>query len=283
MENINLQSVLDQLVKEERDVAASILHKWFVDRCSQIHRTLVKESVEQTDDDAEQTDENLSPISGIQTADDDVDELILTPDELPEAGDNDPDPDDNEFPDDNETDVETPGDMGDEVGLEDRVDDLEQELQKLRAELQAAITGDEAPEEPEDDEAELSFEDLDESFELERVTPAKLDRPVYAADGGNAPQAEHKSLLPTHAPRDRIGGGPIETKVTEFTGHDREPSPTVKSGRLFKNQVKNAETALEKVPARGPKGSLLAKETPEDSKAESLMGGRNDLRGPRPF
>jgi hypothetical protein len=236
-------------------------------------------------EEAEKTDENLSPISGIQTADDDVDELVLTPDELPEAGDEDPDPDpdDNEFPDDNETDVETPGDMGDDVGLEDRVDDLEQELENLRAELQAAITGDEMPVDPEVDEAELSFEDLDESFELERVTPAKLDRPVYAADGGNAPKPESKSLLPNHSPRDRIGGGPIETKVTEFTGHEREPSPTVKSGRLFKNQVKSADTALEKVPERGPKGALLAKETPEDSKADSLMGGRNDLRGPRPF
>jgi hypothetical protein len=104
---------------------------------------------------------------------------------------------------------------------------------------------------------ESDYADLDESFELEKVTPQKLEKPTYSGTGGSAGTVNDKSLISGKNKPDVYAHDPIE-----FGGEDKpkylgDDTPEYKKAPLRKNQVKNAEDDLEKVPAMGPKNALL--------------------------
>ncbi len=299
--DINLQSVLDRLIREERDEAASLLHTWFVNHCSRINNSLMEDDAV-PDEDEEEVDENLSPISGIQTADDDVDDLVLTHDEVPE----DEGEESELLPDEEGDDIDSGEEpaTGDDVDLEDRVEDLESELADLRSEIKAALGVDDGevggemggemdpeakspgkfdddPDSKDEDDVEFNFEDLEEAFELEKVTSPKMNTATYSGTGGKPGAENTKSPLPNLSPEKRFAGKPVEIKSTNYDGMERQPSPTVKTRPLLKNQVKNAESNLEKVDPKGPKSALLNNkgEGFSDTNNDSLMGGKTDLRG----
>lgn len=330
MDQINLQSVYDKLIKEGQEEAAiELLHNYFTKTCANIYDNLMNEEVHvhvhqedetpvlANEDEGDEepwndgvgnwfkgtdqhghpkpydhpgdviqddTDENLSPINGSQDMDVDGDTVV----------------DDDAI------------DADDDVGLEDEVEDLKNEVEELKAQLKAQLDFDpeEDPGEEEEvvavsdddddgsnedekeedeveegnaDDEEDKFDDLEESFELERVNDPHLDGYKTIGSDNEKFNRNDRSPIPNNSPDDRVGGEPVEIRAEEYDGVDRQPSPEVKQVPLRKNQVKNAADDLESVGSKGPKDALLNKERelfPDDNKSKSPIGaGAFDLRG----
>jgi hypothetical protein len=73
MNKVNLQSVLDNLIKEDTSKATELLHQWFLEACADINNNMIREELHvhvhsdspeaaTEDDDLEG---NLSPINAI--------------------------------------------------------------------------------------------------------------------------------------------------------------------------------------------------------------------------
>jgi hypothetical protein len=113
---LDLQSVLRHLLDEDTGTASQLVHKWLGKQCS----SLYKESMEEHN---KPTNENLSPISGINNADDNVDTVIDV-----DRGEEDPEGDPEQF------------DAGeDDLDLEDRVDSLEAEYAALKSQISQLV------------------------------------------------------------------------------------------------------------------------------------------------
>jgi len=123
------------------------------------------------------------------------------------------------------------------------------------------------------------FQDLEESFELERVKDPDMSEGSEAGDGKK--QAVTKdSPIPQRKTEDRVGGAVVEIKGKTHKGYAREASPGVNTKPLLKNQVSNAKSDLVAVKQpEGDKAALLNKGPAPDKGKSPIGGGAVDLRG----
>ena len=306
MQKVDLKKVLDMLINEEQDKAEGLLHQWFVEKTKAIHENLMQdddvlENDIEDDQDEVQSEEFYGEAEGSEDEDDGKEVDALASDDVSNDLDGDDDDgtvdhvpggDDEPFT-GSEEDMTT-----DPAAIMDQFDDLQSDLARLKAEFEK-ITGDDGSEDPDgdigsspdmtmpndvsepvdepvesfaqDEEVpfnESDFADLEESFELEKVTPEKLEKPTYSGTGGSPGATNDKSLIAGKTKPDVFANHAIK-----FGGEDKprylgDDTPEVKKAPLRKNQVKNAADDLEEVPAMGPKGALL------NNKGEGFSGDK---------
>lgn len=288
-----LTKVLDLLVAEEREAAALALNEWFAEQ----HQSIVSQLTEEDKDEEEDLDESI-------TITVDGDESVASDVEMVEA--------EEEFEVEDEVEVDADGDVEEfgaeeefveEEPLTDRVDDLEAQLEEIRAQF-AELMGDEA----EDEEVEVDVEDEEEEEVEEDVMPGvpgvktpfsqqsgidaegykdiheavELDTVKEPIEGdkevGNGPKVkiDTHSPVPNVKPDDRVGGTPVVVKGPEYKGYAMQTPPPVK-GNDIKGKVRNAKKDLKDVPADGDKSAILNKE--KSTNDLSPISGQEELRG----
>jgi hypothetical protein len=216
MSKVNLQSVLEKLVNEERNQASSLLHQWFVEKCADINKQLVEDVHIHVHGDEDPDDVSVhgtptgkSPLidqdTDIEEADEDFDDLNAEDGEdtgnedlegLDDTGEEDgmEAEDGGEFNDDEELggdDLDGEGDEDlDPSELEDQVESLEAELKELKDQLKAFI--DDEGEETEDKDVE-SEDNEDENPDAEADEKGDHEEPDGDEDeDGNEPGEEDK-------------------------------------------------------------------------------------------
>ena len=188
------EQMLEHLVNEETDKAKELFHQLVVEKSREIYETILAEDFTTEEDAAEEDEEDLD-----EAKDDDEDEEMDESFGFAEAGDEmDGDEGDigGDASDDFVSDIDAGGDEGDEEGMggegdiEDRVVDLEDALDDLRAEFEA-LMGDEAGEGHDDmggDDMggmdDMGDEESDDSFMREYVE--KVGNPKGGDNGANA-------------------------------------------------------------------------------------------------
>jgi hypothetical protein len=149
-----------------------------------------------------------------------------------------------------------------EQPIEDRVSDLEAELQRLAAEFDAAIGGDDdeaglVADEPVADEAEEEeqFESLEEGV-VDTLTPVTVKTGEgQVADGKVAVNTVSPALsLPVDA---RQAGKPVEIKSEERNGFDLEQAPKSATLPAGRNTMKKAGETQTSVKKEGDKSAVL--------------------------
>ena len=180
------EEMLEKLVNEDRAGAEELFHDIVVEKSREIYENLLETDLEEeevdeaTDEEVDEaTDEEVDEATDEEVDESeeeveegfDLDEFEVEPVEA-DAGDDFIDDVMDGGDDDEEGDDEDEGDMDDE-DMEDRLVDLEQELDKLRAEFEAEM-GDEGDDMDADDEDE---EEAEESFDLgmEEATDEEVD------------------------------------------------------------------------------------------------------------
>jgi hypothetical protein len=140
MSKVNLQSVLDNLIREDTNKATELLHQWFLEACADINDNIIREElhvhVHSNSPEAateEDTVENLSPINGSQDMDTDGDSMEFSTDD---DSSEDEDDDSDMFAGDDDA-VDT-GD-GEDSEVEDDIDDLKAELEDLKKQLASQL------------------------------------------------------------------------------------------------------------------------------------------------
>ena len=215
----NLEQILELLLAEENEQAEELLHEYVVAKARQQYERVLDESeeVEDLDESEEEVDESSC---GSKKKDEDLEEMMDHSDpsadyvedvtaisdevEADEFGEGD-DEDDGEM------------DMGDDGDVEDKIDDLEDELQALKAEFEKLMSDDDDAEDDAEgamdaamdaDADEIEFDDqemesveydLDEDFDenleeatklSDQVSPqstTKLNVPDPGADNNQSP------------------------------------------------------------------------------------------------
>ena len=177
------EQMLEHLVNEETDKAKELFHQLVVEKSREIYETILAEDFTTEEDAAEEDEEDLD-----EAKDEDEDEEMDESFGFAEAGDEmDSEEDDigGDASDDFVSDIDAGDDEGDEEGMggegdiEDRVVDLEDALDDLRAEFEA-LMGDEAGEGHDDMGGE---EELEDSFMREYVE--KVGNPKHGDNGAN--------------------------------------------------------------------------------------------------
>lgn len=313
-----LEKVLELLINEQQEEASRLLHDWFVEKARNIHQELVAEDDHVMEDDLDDDGEfNVKDAKDEIQAEEFFGEEDLAEDEDDvededgdldlEAGDDDAEGDEGDFGGDDsaELDAEAGDDVGDEAGeldfggeegeagegeLADKVEDLEAELEALKAEFEA-LTGDDSGEEVEDlgdvdgegedfdfggddeldgeegdldlgdEEEEEDFADLGESAlsDLQKVTQTNTENEIGAA---GSLSVNKTSPIPQKKVEARTGAKPVEVKGKEHSGFARETAPSTKSGTGSKkptNVRANAETGNSSVSKEGDSAALLNK------------------------
>jgi hypothetical protein len=288
MQKVDLKKVLDMLVNEEQDSAEGLLHQWFVEKTKAIHERMIQEDdIFETDDLTKSIEDDQDAIEAEEYYGEDEDSPMGDEDDGAIDADaaSDVEADDGSD-DDMAGDTDVPADVTtmatDPKAIQDQFADLQSDLARLKAEF-AKITGMDAsdtsmdptadstatdPSAPSADASELDdpmesifteedFADLEESFELEKVTGHDMTTPEYAGAGGKFTGTDTRSIALNKGP-DIMKGKPVEIKSPEYKGGwNRQEAPPVKQGPLARNQVKKSTDDLEEVPPMGPKGALL--------------------------
>jgi len=217
----NLEQILELLLAEENEQAEELLHEYVVAKARQQYERVLDESeeVEDLDESEEEVDESSC---GSKKKDEDLEEMMDHSDpsadyvedvtaisdevEADEFGEG-----------DDEDDGEMDMDMGDDGDVEDKIDDLEDELQALKAEFEKLMSDDDDAEDDAEgamdaamdaDADEIEFDDqemesveydLDEDFDenleeatklSDQVSPqstTKLNVPDPGADNNQSP------------------------------------------------------------------------------------------------
>jgi hypothetical protein len=189
------EQMLEHLVNEETDKAKELFHQLVVEKSREIYETILAEDFTTEEEEAEEDEEDLD-----EAKDEDEDEEMDESFGFAEAGDE-MDSDENDIggdaSDDFVSDIDAGGDEGDEEDMggegdiEDRVVDLEDALDDLRAEFEA-LMGDEAGEGHDDmggddmggmDDMGGEEEELEDSFMREYVE--KVGNPKHGDNGAN--------------------------------------------------------------------------------------------------
>lgn len=302
MQKVELSKVLDLLIAEDRDEAANLLHEWFVGKSKAILEELMQEddsALDDIEDDKNEieSEEYYGDADLSEAGDEEGEEALeVGGDEFP-AGDDDAVDGDIEAADDldGEMDME-------EVPVEDKVEDLEAQLAELKAEFDKLMgveelehdtdinddgvidgdsDGEDAPEafgESKEVAEDEDFQDLEESFELEKVADPRLNGESEIGTGGKVAVLKD-SPIPQRKPEDRVGGSVVEIKGKTHKGYAREASPGVNTKPILKNQVTNAKQDLTPVSPEGDKSALINKGPTPDKGKSPIGGGAVDLRG----
>ena len=303
MSKTNLVAVLQKLIKEGPESAQDDLHQYFLETCVDINESFNETSCEdgtEVEEDSSDVAENSDghALECDQEFDEDSAEDDTT-DDINAGDDNvvvDMDPDDG---DDSTIDIDAVGGDESDVGLEDKVEDLESQLADLQAQFMALtgqgpldsetveidpeddsdtlVTTDDGEESPidgseedgdeEEEEAtdesmtfeDEDFADLEEAYQLEKVQDPNLSGGKEIGANGQKISVNDKSPTLQKKVGDRIGGEPVEVISDEHSGYDREPSPGVKDVTIAKNQQKKANQELKGVSKEGDKSALINK------------------------
>ena len=186
MADNKLEQMLEKLVNNDRAGADELFHEFVIEKSRGIYEKMLEtdledlEVAEETDEEVDETtdeevdeatDEEVDEASDDEDLDETTDEEVeenfgeFTPEADPMGGDK---------ADDFIDDIEANGDemdMGDEMDdadVEDRVVDLEDALDDLKAEFEKMMSGEDDSEEAGDDEADMDMDDEDEGDEDEQ-------------------------------------------------------------------------------------------------------------------
>lgn len=161
------EQMLEYLISEEQDKAKEIFHQLVVEKSREIYENILAEDFNE-DEEVEEAKDEDEVEEGMQVTfsetDDDMD--------MPPVGDDDDGEIGGDATDDFMGDIEADGDdeMGGDEDLEDRVMDLEDALDDLRAEFEQMMDGDEGADDEEggmddmDDEEDADDEEDDEEI-----------------------------------------------------------------------------------------------------------------------
>lgn len=166
------EELLDLLVNEEMDKANELFHEIVVEKSREIYENMIAEEAEEEVDESSDEDEDDAVEEAMDDDEDDMEESIEEETTLEIGGD---------ATDDMMSDIEDPeamggddamggemdGDMGaeDEGSEEERIADLEDALEQLKAEFEQLMAGE--AEEPEHDDMEMGDEEGEEEGEEE--------------------------------------------------------------------------------------------------------------------
>ena len=194
-----LEQMLEKLVNNDRDGADQLFHEFVIEKSRSIYEKMIESDLEDLEVD-EATDEEVDEATDDEdleeSDDEEVDENFdeFTPEADPMGGE--PGPDmlkDIEADGDDEDGVMDMGDEGEEgeEELEDRVVDLEDALDDLKAEFEKMMSGEEGDMDDEGDEDgdEMDMDDEgDEEAEEESYDPSTLGMPAYEGKKSQAEQ-----------------------------------------------------------------------------------------------
>ena len=166
------EELLDLLVNEEMDKANELFHEIVVEKSREIYENMIAEEAEEEEvDEASEEDADDAVEEAMDDEDDDMEESIEEETTLEIGGDATDDMmgdiADSEAMGDDDMGGEMDGDMGaeDEGSEEERIADLEDALEQLKAEFEQLMAGEEN--EPEHDDMEMDDEEGEEDGEEE--------------------------------------------------------------------------------------------------------------------
>ena len=271
------EQMLEHLVNEETDKAKELFHQLVVEKSREIYETILAEDFTTEEDAAEEDEEDLD-----EAKDDDEDEEMDESFGFAEAGDEmDGDEGDigGDASDDFVSDIDAGGDEGDEEGMggegdiEDRVVDLEDALDDLRAEFEA-LMGDEAGEGHDDmggDDMggmdDMGDEESDDSFMREYVE--KVGNPKGGDNGANA-----KSIV---AKANNMGG----TTANIVKGGESTTGGT--KGGLLNPSTKEENFGNVNVPGGNAGKTAFKKKEPGHGAEKKATGDNGDRSADSPL
>ena len=205
------EEVLERLINEDKDGAEALFHELIVEKSREIYEGLLEEE----DEDIEETEDNDDDDMD-ESADEDDDDSVEEGFNLDEfeveadpMGDMGGDPTD-----DFAGDIDLDGgddmgddDMGDEGDVEDRVSDLEDELEALKADFEKMMAGEEN--EPEHDDMELDLGGDDEGDDEDEDEDEDEKEEAYSFESKGSAKSEAEQMREYV---EKIGGGPDYTK-----------------------------------------------------------------------
>jgi hypothetical protein len=309
---VDFEQICDLYIKEDKSVDIdALLREWFVNTGKEVYEQLMQEEDEKAKQEIEDDQHEIESeefFSEDELVDDEKEELDSSTDDLENSLDDGETTSlqdlaqdfeklkaefdallaQEEGEEEHQEDDFSSDDLGDSEGSE--VEDSETDIsddESQEDDFSGDDLGDEEneSEDKEDDVEEAfdfdEFDDLEESFQLETVPNPKISGDKEIGEGGKL-SVNTVSPIPQRKGADRaFKGTPVEVRSTQHNGYNQETPPTVKSGTLLKNQVKNAKTNLETVTKDGSKSALLnSKDGFGSENAVSPIGsGAADLRG----
>jgi len=270
------EQMLEHLVNEETDKAKELFHQLVVEKSREIYETILAEDFT-TEEEAEEDEEDLDEA---KDEDEEMDESFG----FAEAGDEmDSDEGDigGDASDDFVSDIDAGGDEGDEEGMggegdiEDRVVDLEDALDDLRAEFEA-LMGDEAGEGHDDmggddmggmDDMGGEEEELEDSFMREYVE--KVGNPKHGDNGANT-----KSVM---AKANNMGG----TTANIVKGGESTTGGT--KGGLLNPSTKEENFGNVNVPGGNAGKTAFKKKEPGHGAEKKASGDNGDRSADSPL
>jgi hypothetical protein len=278
-----LEKALIALLNEEKDKADALFHDFILERSRQIHESLRQGEDFVLDESWEQELSIDEMFSEADLAEEEEEEEVVAEgdDEFAPA-----DTDAEEVPAEEVPAEEVPAE---ELPIEDRVSDLEAELQRLAAEFDAVIGGEELDGEvggemdlPVGDEvgtelvAQEDASEEDEEFaSLEEGVVDTLEKVnVTHAEGqttGEKVKVDTAARVKNIEPSKRQAGEPVKIKSDEHNGYDREAAPKTASMPKRRNVLSKGTEGQSGVKKEGDGSALLNKGGEDKSAQHSLF------------
>lgn len=186
-----LEQALELLLQEDSDRASELLHQVIVEKARGIYESLVEEEdlEKVSDEEVEEKEEELDEAVGGEESADFTAEISSDVDEIDSDELNDGEASDDmedEMGDDEE---DHHADVGGDEAVEDRLEDLESELQQLRAEFEKIVGG-----EADDDFEDMPVEDEEESEEFVSMGNAEEGYDPSVDEAGMYEKKKEKKL-----------------------------------------------------------------------------------------
>ena len=163
------EKMLELLVNEDKAAAQELFHEIVVEKSRDIYESLLEDEddvEEATDEEVDESDEDLDEADDeeVDESDEDLDEAFDLDTFEVEADDEETDDAGDEEADDMDMGDEEEGDEEGEEGgdMEDRVEDLEDALDDLKAEFEKMMAGDDAGDDEEGDDMDMGGDDTDD-------------------------------------------------------------------------------------------------------------------------
>ena len=235
------EELLDLLVNEEMDKANELFHEIVVEKSREIYENMIAEEAEEEEvDEASEEDADDAVEEAMDDEDDDMEESIEEETTLEIGGDATDDMmgdiADSEAMGDDDMGGEMDGDMGaeDEGSEEERIADLEDALEQLKAEFEQLMAGEEN--EPEHDDMEMGDEEgeeeegeeEEEETEEESFAPEQVREYVEKVSDGHGVEKKGRADTPDNgkSPVSSAKGRPS----TSATAHNILGSKATEAG-----------------------------------------------------
>ena len=309
MRNTKLLKVMDYLINEQEDKARELLHQIFIEKARAIHESMIHDEMDEDDEVlggnegrglAHEIEDNKNKIVDEEHYGDGTMEDIDLDDAVDDLSDDDQDEDDDMMSHDEDDDDMIDDEDEDEVVMSDdeedeeeddedeRIHDLEQAIEDLKAEFDAIKHNEEhgsehdSEDEHDEDEHEEevdenwmqddldeSFDDLDESLELEEV-PVNMKKSGEVGSGKFS-RTEVNTKSPVASNRVSLNGAePVKIRSKDANGFARQsaPSSTEMKG-ASSNRRKKASDGMSTVSKEGNSRALLNKDRSEGFGAQN--------------